>query len=70
MARYILIDRETQKVLGRFEEDDSQRPFVDIAEAYEELLRIAELDGETFERARSVFRRWALHEVTNVERRS
>lgn len=67
MARYILINLDTQKVLGKLQDDGGQRPFVDIAEAYEELVKLAGCAAASEDKIGDTFRRWVLHEVSRVE---
>lgn len=74
MARYILINVQTQRILGKLQDDGNLRPFVDIAEAYEELVKITWNTGrfpdyatESADKLGEAFRDWVLHEVRRVE---
>ena len=68
MARYILVNIDTQAVLGQTLNDRSIRPFVSIAEAYETLARIEARGTWKPEEIGQSFNGWTLCEVNPVER--
>ncbi len=68
MARYILVNVDTQAVLGQTLNDRSIRPFVSIAEAYETLARIEARGNWKPEEIGQSFNGWTLCEVNPVER--
>ena len=68
MARYILVNIDTQAVLGQKLNERSIRPFVSIAEAYETLAKLEAMAGVKPEDAGQTFNAWTLCEVNPVER--
>ena len=67
MARYILINLESQAVLGQKLDNGGVRAFVSIAEAYETLAKLAAHQGTPLEQIGTCFNSWVLHEVRRVE---
>ena len=68
MARYILINLETQAMLGQTLDAGGVRAFVSIAEAYETLAQQEAKAGVDPDDAGWTFNAWTLCEVTPVER--
>jgi len=67
MARYILVNIDTQAVLGQKLNERSIRPFVSISEAYETLAKLEAMAGVKPEDAGQTFNSWVLQEVCPVE---
>ena len=68
MAGYILINLETQAILGQKLDRGGQRPFVSIAEAYETLATLEAMEGAKQEETGHSFNAWRLCQVNPVEK--